>query len=152
ARHAAPRFRRSGTRAATGRLEDVGQRIAVHAARPVVRGPRRQPYTSPCSTHPCAGSRLRPNRHRRLHPQRSRRRRGHPRLAAQERSEDKIMADSVIPPITPSITAATNTAATNANSSTSSTGVDKNTIAGNFQTFLTLLTTQLKNQNPLDPL
>jgi flagellar basal-body rod modification protein FlgD len=25
-------------------------------------------------------------------------------------------------------------------------------IAGNFQTFLTLLTTQLKNQNPLDPL
>jgi flagellar basal-body rod modification protein FlgD len=27
-----------------------------------------------------------------------------------------------------------------------------NTIAGNFQTFLTLLTTQLQNQNPLDPL
>src|SRR6202048_3107698 len=25
-------------------------------------------------------------------------------------------------------------------------------IAGNFQSFLTLLTTQLKNQNPLDPL
>src|SRR3954469_16154064 len=31
----------------------------------------------------------------------------------------------------------------------SSTG---STIAGNFQSFLTLLTTQLKNQNPLDPL
>src|SRR5262245_30089824 len=30
--------------------------------------------------------------------------------------------------------------------------VDSNTLAGNFQTFLTLLTTQLKNQNPLDPL
>ncbi len=30
--------------------------------------------------------------------------------------------------------------------------MDKNTLAGNFQTFLTLLTTQLKNQNPLDPL
>jgi flagellar basal-body rod modification protein FlgD len=29
---------------------------------------------------------------------------------------------------------------------------DKATIAGNFQTFLQLLTTQLKNQNPLDPL
>jgi flagellar basal-body rod modification protein FlgD len=29
---------------------------------------------------------------------------------------------------------------------------DKNTIAGNFDTFLSLLTTQLKNQNPLDPL
>ena len=29
---------------------------------------------------------------------------------------------------------------------------DKATIAGNFTTFLQLLTTQLKNQNPLDPL
>jgi len=36
--------------------------------------------------------------------------------------------------------------------STSSTGIDSSTIAGNFQTFLTLLTTQLQNQNPLDPL
>jgi len=34
----------------------------------------------------------------------------------------------------------------------SSSGLDKNTIAGNFQTFLTLLTTQLKNQDPLSPL
>jgi flagellar basal-body rod modification protein FlgD len=30
--------------------------------------------------------------------------------------------------------------------------VDNTMIANNFQTFLTLLTTQLKNQNPLDPL
>jgi flagellar basal-body rod modification protein FlgD len=29
---------------------------------------------------------------------------------------------------------------------------DANTIAGNFDTFLSLLTTQLQNQNPLDPL
>ena len=35
---------------------------------------------------------------------------------------------------------------------TSSTGVDSAMIASNFTTFLTLLTTQLKNQNPLDPL
>jgi flagellar basal-body rod modification protein FlgD len=35
---------------------------------------------------------------------------------------------------------------------TSTTGVDQTTIAGNFQTFLQLLTTQLQNQNPLDPL
>src|SRR3989440_8421620 len=35
---------------------------------------------------------------------------------------------------------------------TSTTGVANKTIADNFQTFLTLLTTQLKNQNPLDPL
>ena len=39
-----------------------------------------------------------------------------------------------------------------ASSSANSTGVNSNSIAGNFQTFLTLLTTQLKNQNPLDPL
>jgi flagellar basal-body rod modification protein FlgD len=44
------------------------------------------------------------------------------------------------------------TSATTNNASSSSTGTDSNTIAGNFQTFLTLLTTQLKNQNPLDPL
>ena len=37
-------------------------------------------------------------------------------------------------------------------SSSSSTAVDRQTIAGNFDTFLQLLTTQLKNQNPLDPL
>ncbi len=39
-------------------------------------------------------------------------------------------------------------------SSTASSGLstDRNTIAGNFDTFLSLLTTQLKNQNPLDPL
>ena len=37
-------------------------------------------------------------------------------------------------------------------STSRATGVDKDTLAGNFQTFLTLLTTQLKNQNPLDPL
>src|SRR5215207_2483061 len=29
---------------------------------------------------------------------------------------------------------------------------DSATVAGNFQSFLTLLTTQLQNQNPLDPL
>src|SRR4029079_8346802 len=43
--------------------------------------------------------------------------------------------------------------ATGATSTTASTtGIDADTIAGNFQTFLTLLATQLKNQNPLDPL
>src|SRR3954462_13752458 len=34
----------------------------------------------------------------------------------------------------------------------SSTGTKSPGIADNFQTFLTLLTTQLQNQNPLDPL
>ena len=37
-------------------------------------------------------------------------------------------------------------------SATGTTGIANKTIADNFQTFLTLLTTQLKNQNPLDPL
>ncbi|MGU3540316.1 flagellar hook assembly protein FlgD [Methylobacterium sp. A54F] len=36
--------------------------------------------------------------------------------------------------------------------STSGTKTDSQAIAGNFQQFLTLLTTQLKNQNPLDPM
>jgi flagellar basal-body rod modification protein FlgD len=56
------------------------------------------------------------------------------------------MATSSIPATTaPSATTApTATSATNA--------VTQGTIAGNFNTFLQLLTTQLKNQNPLDPL
>jgi flagellar basal-body rod modification protein FlgD len=37
-------------------------------------------------------------------------------------------------------------------SSTPSSVIDHQTIANNFDTFLQLLTTQLKNQNPLDPL
>lgn len=36
--------------------------------------------------------------------------------------------------------------------STSTNAASRQTIADNFDTFLTLLTTQLKNQNPLDPL
>jgi flagellar basal-body rod modification protein FlgD len=41
---------------------------------------------------------------------------------------------------------------TTSSSSSSTTGVNQATIANNFTTFLQLLTTQLKNQNPLDPL
>jgi flagellar basal-body rod modification protein FlgD len=59
---------------------------------------------------------------------------------------------SVIPATTSSITAAVSDNTSTSSTSSSSTGVDRNTLAGNFQTFLTLLTTQLKNQNPLDPL
>jgi flagellar basal-body rod modification protein FlgD len=44
------------------------------------------------------------------------------------------------------------TSSSSASSAASASGLDKDTIAGNFQTFLTLLTTQLKNQNPMDPL
>ncbi|MBV8923808.1 MAG: flagellar biosynthesis protein FlgD [Bradyrhizobium sp.] len=47
------------------------------------------------------------------------------------------------------------TAQSSSSSSSSSSSMNSlanQTIAGNFQTFLTLLTTQLQNQNPLDPL
>jgi flagellar basal-body rod modification protein FlgD len=55
-------------------------------------------------------------------------------------------------PIIPATTSTVTSAITGSGASSSTTGVDKTTIAGNFQTFLQLLTTQLKNQNPLDPL
>src|SRR5438034_10626821 len=58
---------------------------------------------------------------------------------------------SILPAVTNSITAAISTPAAKSTSA-SSVAVDKQTIAGNFDTFLKLLTTQLKNQNPLDPL
>ena len=59
-------------------------------------------------------------------------------------STDAITASPVVSGTTPS------TASSSSSSSlSSSTGT---TLAGNFQTFLTLLTTQLQNQNPLDPL
>lgn len=50
--------------------------------------------------------------------------------------------------ITSAATSATTTTTAPANSTDSSRAM----IAGNFNTFLSLLTTQLKNQNPLDPL
>jgi len=59
---------------------------------------------------------------------------------------------SIIPATTSQVVSAPATNAGSTSSTSSSTGVDKDTLAGNFQTFLTLLTTQLKNQNPLDPL
>jgi flagellar basal-body rod modification protein FlgD len=54
---------------------------------------------------------------------------------------------STVAPVTSATAPITNTSASSRGSSSSSTG-----IADNFQTFLTLLTTQLQNQNPLDPL
>ena len=49
----------------------------------------------------------------------------------------------------PVVSGTTTPPASSSGSPSSSAG---STIAGNFQTFLTLLTTQLQNQNPLDPL
>jgi len=61
------------------------------------------------------------------------------------------MADTLAS-IVAGVTSATGTAPTPGTGATFSTATDKTTLAGNFNTFLTLLTTQLKNQNPLDPL
>jgi flagellar basal-body rod modification protein FlgD len=61
--------------------------------------------------------------------------------------------NSIVAATANSITAApANATSTATSDTTNTTGIDKSTLAGNFQTFLTLLTTQLKNQNPLDPL
>jgi flagellar basal-body rod modification protein FlgD len=53
---------------------------------------------------------------------------------------------------TPVVSGTTPPAASSSSSSSSSLDSTSTTLAGNFQTFLTLLTTQLQNQNPLDPL
>jgi flagellar basal-body rod modification protein FlgD len=53
----------------------------------------------------------------------------------------------------PIVSGTTTLPSSSSSSSSSGTTLATNqTIAGNFQTFLTLLTTQLQNQNPLDPL
>jgi flagellar basal-body rod modification protein FlgD len=52
-------------------------------------------------------------------------------------------------PVVSGTTPQTSSSSSSGSSLSSTTGA---TLAGNFQTFLTLLTTQLQNQNPLDPL
>ena len=52
----------------------------------------------------------------------------------------------------PSVVSGTTQLPTSSSSSSSLGSSTGATLAGNFQTFLTLLTTQLQNQNPLDPL
>ncbi|GIQ74744.1 flagellar hook assembly protein FlgD [Bradyrhizobium sp. RD5-C2] len=64
-----------------------------------------------------------------------------------------MAVDATMP--TPVVSApGTGNGTSSGSSSTSTSGASTTTagIADNFQTFLTLLTTQLKNQNPLDPL
>jgi flagellar basal-body rod modification protein FlgD len=62
------------------------------------------------------------------------------------------VTDAINPGISSQVTAAITNNTSNASSSTTGTGTDKQTLADNFTAFLTLLTTQLKNQNPLEPL
>jgi flagellar basal-body rod modification protein FlgD len=58
-------------------------------------------------------------------------------------------ASGVAPPVVSGTTPLPNSASGSGTSLSSTSGA---TLAGNFQTFLTLLTTQLQNQNPLSPL
>jgi flagellar basal-body rod modification protein FlgD len=50
------------------------------------------------------------------------------------------------------VSSTTQTSSSSSSSSSNLSSTTGSTLAGNFQTFLTLLTTQLQNQNPLDPL
>ena len=59
---------------------------------------------------------------------------------------------TINPGIGNSVASAISNATAASSNPSSSTGVTKDTLASNFTTFLQLLTTQLKNQNPLDPL
>jgi flagellar basal-body rod modification protein FlgD len=59
---------------------------------------------------------------------------------------------TIAPTTSQVVSATTSNNSSASSSSTDPSGVDNSTIAGNFQTFLQLLTTQLQNQNPLDPL
>lgn len=61
------------------------------------------------------------------------------------------MATSILPAVTSQVTASI-TPVTASTTTANSVGIDGKTIAGNFQTFLQLLTTQLRHQSPLEPL
>lgn len=62
-----------------------------------------------------------------------------------------MAVDATMPSTVTSATA-TASSSSSSSSSTSSSSSSSTGLASNFQTFLTLLTTQLQNQNPLDPL
>src|SRR5262245_41584535 len=62
------------------------------------------------------------------------------------------MATTSATTASPVVSGTTAQTSTSSSSSSSTSSITDGTLAGNFQTFLTLLTTQLQNQNPLDPL
>src|SRR5512140_2916220 len=67
--------------------------------------------------------------------------------ASTSGSEETDMSAAAVNTASPIVSGTTPASSKGSLSSTTS-----STLAGNFQTFLTLLTTQLQNQNPLDPL
>ena len=59
---------------------------------------------------------------------------------------------SVAPPVVSGTTSQPASSSSSSSSAAAASALATQQIAGNFQSFLTLLTTQLQNQNPLDPL
>src|SRR5712671_5911406 len=72
--------------------------------------------------------------------------------ASTSRSEETDMTTTAATNAASPIVSGTTPAPTSSSSGSSLNPTTNTTLAGNFQTFLTLLTTQLQNQNPLDPL
>jgi flagellar basal-body rod modification protein FlgD len=62
------------------------------------------------------------------------------------------MATTAAITASPVVSGTTSSSASSSSSTSSLSSSTGSTLAGNFQTFLSLLTTQLQNQNPLDPL
>src|SRR6266850_4561550 len=72
-------------------------------------------------------------------------------LISGSEESDMTTASGLAPPVVSGTTSLPTSSSSGSLGSTLSSTTDA-TLAGNFQTFLTLLTTQLQNQNPLDPL
>src|SRR5258707_360336 len=72
--------------------------------------------------------------------------------ASTSGSEETNMASTDAITASPVVSGTTPSTASSSSSSSSSLDATGSTMAGNFQTFLTLLTTQLQNQDPLSPL
>src|ERR1700722_8111651 len=71
--------------------------------------------------------------------------------ASTSGSEETDMSATSASPVVSGTTPSSSSSA-NASSAAATSALASSQIAGNFQSFLTLLTTQLQNQNPLDPL
>src|SRR6476620_8413990 len=72
-------------------------------------------------------------------------------LISGSEESDMTTASGLAPPVVSGTTPLPTSSSSGSSGSTLSSTTDAK-LAGNFQTFLTLLTTQLQNQNPLDPL
>src|SRR5580658_4920946 len=122
---------------------------ACNSACATSRFPARTTATGPAATRSDWSSAMKPR-----FPRRSR---GAHMAACSDRaaastsgSEETDMAATTASPVVSGTTTSSTSSTTSSAAATAS--LANQQIAGNFQSFLTLLTTQLQNQNPLDPL